>query len=141
MTESSASVRQAVVLFDGVCNFCNGSVRFIIKRDPREYFRFAALQSATGRKLLEAHQLPTDALSSMVLIEQGRVFVRSTAALRIARRMRFPWPLMYVFMVVPGFLRDWVYNLIARNRYRVFGRQDACPIPPAGIASRFLGDA
>jgi predicted DCC family thiol-disulfide oxidoreductase YuxK len=137
MIDESAS--KAIVLFDGVCNFCNASVRFIIHRDREGRFRFAPLQSDVGRQLLKEHDQPTDAMSTMVLIEDGEVSTRSTAALRIARHLRFPWWLAYYALIwIPPFIRDVPYRMIARWRYRVFGRKDACPIPPAGVAERFL---
>ena len=127
----------AIVLFDGVCNLCHGSVRFILKRDPREHFRFASLQSDPGRDLLREYDLPED-LSTIVLIENGRAFHRSSAALRIARRLRGAWPLLAVFLVIPPPLRDLVYRFIANNRYRWFGKKDVCSLPEPGQAARFL---
>jgi predicted DCC family thiol-disulfide oxidoreductase YuxK len=111
-----------VVLFDGVCNLCNGSVQFIIAHDPAAHFRFAALQSEAARRLLSESGLNDQLPDSVALIECGRVFTRSTAALHIARRLCFPWPLLYALIVVPRTLRDVVYNLIARHRYGWFGK-------------------
>jgi predicted DCC family thiol-disulfide oxidoreductase YuxK len=129
----------AVVLFDGVCNLCNGFVQFVIPRDPHGHFRFAALQSPVAARLLaQARVTPGDA-ETVVLIEDGRAFFRSSAALRIARGLRFPWPLLYGLMVLPRPIRDWVYDLIARNRLRWFGQRDQCMIPEPGIRERFLG--
>ncbi len=129
----------AVVLFDGVCNFCNSSVRFIVRHDESGRFHFAPLQSEVGKRLLEQHHLPTDAMSTMVLLEGNQVSTRSTAALRIARHLRFPWWIAYyVFIAVPKLIRDIPYNIIARVRYRIFGRTDRCPLPPPGITERFL---
>ena len=128
----------AVVVFDGVCNLCNGFVQFVIPRDPRGRFRFAALQSqAAARLMAEAGATPGES-DTVVLIDDGRAFFRSSAALRIARRLRFPWPLLYVLVVVPRPIRDWVYDLIARNRYRWFGQRDQCLVPGPGIRERFL---
>lgn len=129
----------AIVLFDGVCNLCNKSVRLIFAADPAGHFRFAPLQSALGRELLTRHSIaPT--VDSIVLVDGERAFVRSTAALRIARGMRAPWPLLSVLLVVPAPLRDWVYDRIARSRYRIWGKSDACPLPPPGLRERFLSD-
>ncbi|MGH7214276.1 MAG: thiol-disulfide oxidoreductase DCC family protein [Tepidisphaeraceae bacterium] len=128
----------AVILFDGVCNFCNGSVNFVIDRDPKSYFRFAALQSAPARELLRAHDLPADDLKSMVLVEDGRAYTRSDAAFRIMRHLRLPWKLLSALLLVPRPLRNWGYNIIARNRYRWFGKTDACRVPTPEIAGRFL---
>ncbi len=126
-----------VVLFDGVCNLCNGWVRFVIDRDPKGVFRFAPLQSETAKTLLE----PFDGLvgvDSIILNESGRTFVKSDAVLRIAGRLSGLWPLLSAFRIVPRFLRDWVYDLVARNRYHWFGRRDQCMIPTPEIRSRFL---
>lgn len=131
---------RAVVLFDGVCNFCNASVHFIIDRDPAQRFRFAALQSEAAAGLLRSRGVapPQGDPDSIVLVEGERVYQRSTAALRIARRLRFPWPLLYAFVAVPRPLRDLVYRFIARNRYRWFGRSEECRVPTPELRSRFL---
>jgi len=128
----------AIVLFDGVCNLCNGAVNFIIDRDPAGYFRFAPLQSETAQEHLPPGTSPRDALGTIVLIEDGHTYVRSTAALRIARRLTSPWPLLYVFVAVPRPLRDTVYRWIAANRYRWFGRRDRCRVPTPELDDRFL---
>ncbi len=126
---------RAIILFDGVCNLCNGAVTFIIDRDPNGYFAFAPLQSETGRELLEGAK--TD-LESIVLIENGERYSQSTAALRVARRLRNPWPLLYGFIVVPKALRDGVYDWIAANRYRWFGKIESCRLPTPELRERFL---
>lgn len=123
-----------VVLFDGVCNLCNGAVRFIIARDPQARFRFASLQSDVGRCLLKDDGLP----ETIVLLEEGKMYSKSTAALRIARGLRFPWPLLYAFMIVPRPLRDLVYDWVARHRYRWFGKLDTCLLPTPALRNRFL---
>ena len=128
----------AVVLFDGVCNFCNASVRFIARRDARGYFHFAPLESDAGQQLLSEWGLNGTAIDSVVLVEGGRASVKSTAALRIARRLSGLWPLVVVFLIVPRFLRDAVYDVIARNRYRWFGRSEQCMVPSAELRARFL---
>ena len=129
----------AVVLFDGVCNLCNGSVRFIIERDPRARFQFAPLQSPAADRLIGAQVDRASLPDSIVLVDDGRLYVRSSAALRIARGLRFPWPLAWIFIVVPRPIRDWVYDLIARHRYAWFGRRDECMVPTPDVRSRFLG--
>lgn len=129
----------SVVLFDGVCNLCNGSVQFLLKRDPEGRFRFASLQSDAGRSLLAEHGLAMDCLSSVLLIEDGRVWQESSAALRIARHLPGPWKLLRVFAAVPRPLRDAVYRWIARNRYRWFGKAEACWLPTPELKERFLG--
>jgi predicted DCC family thiol-disulfide oxidoreductase YuxK len=131
-------VSRPIVLFDGVCNLCNGSVTFIVKRDPGRWFRFAALQSAAGATLLRQFGLPADALDTLVLVEGNRAFTRSTASLRVARRLSGLWPLLYALIVVPRPIRDLLYGVVARNRYRWFGRRDACMMPTPDLRERFL---
>ena len=127
-----------IVLFDGVCNLCNGSVQFLLKRDPEGRFRFAALQSDAGRRLMAEHGLAVDGLSSVVLIEGGRAWQESSAALRIARHLPGAWKLLRVFAAVPRPLRDAVYRWIARNRYRWFGKTETCWLPTPELKARFL---
>jgi len=127
-----------VVLFDGVCNLCNASLDFIVERDGASAFRFASLQSEAGQALLRRFQLPTDEHRSLVLVEGDRYYTRSSAALRIARRLGGLWPLLYAFIVVPRFLRDAAYDVVARNRYHWFGKRDTCRVPTPELKSRFL---
>ncbi len=135
----SKEVAPAVVLFDGVCNLCNSTVHFIIARDPKAYFRFAPLQSASAAALLGDKAPGADvAPDSVMLVEDGKVYQASTAALRVARKLSGAWKLLYAFIVVPRFVRDPVYYLIARNRYRWFGKSDACWLPTPELRSRFL---
>lgn len=126
------------ILFDGVCNLCHRFVRFVILRDPHAHFRFAPLTSPAARSLLRESGVAEPLPDSMVLIENGRVYFRSDAQLRIVRRLRFPWPLFYAFVVVPRFIRDRVYDTIAAGRYRWFGRRETCMVPTADLVSRFL---
>jgi predicted DCC family thiol-disulfide oxidoreductase YuxK len=128
----------AVVLFDGVCNLCNGAVNFIIDRDPDGYFRFAPLQSDVAATYLDDADGPDADLSTIVLVEGGQTYVRSTAALRIARRLTGAWPLLFLAIVVPRPLRDAVYNWVAHNRYDWFGRRDECRVPTPALRDRFL---
>lgn len=130
--------QQPVILFDGVCNFCNSSVNFVIRRDKHAVLHFAALQSPVAQELLQKFQLPVPAMSSFVLIENGKAFVESTAALRVCRYLSGAWPLCYGFIIVPRFIRDGVYRWIARNRYKWFGSRQECMIPSPEIKSRFL---
>jgi predicted DCC family thiol-disulfide oxidoreductase YuxK len=123
-----------VILFDGVCNLCTGSVRFVIERDARKRFRFASLQSPVAERLLGRR----DDLESMVLVQDGEIYRKSTAALRIARRLDGLWPALAIFLVVPRFLRDAVYDWIGRRRYRLFGKRDVCWTPQPELADRFL---
>jgi len=128
----------AIVLFDGVCNLCNESVLFVIDRDPRGRFAFAPLQSEYAASLLREHGYSADALASVVLVENGRVYDRSSAALRIARDLSGFWPALSVLTMVPKPLRDFLYDWLARRRYRWFGRTDACRVPTPELRARFL---
>jgi predicted DCC family thiol-disulfide oxidoreductase YuxK len=131
---------ESLVLFDGVCNFCNGAVNFIIDRDPGGRFRFAPLQSETAAALLKHNgvEIPAGGADTMILIEGGRIYDRSTAALRIARGLRMPWPLVYALIVVPRPIRDAFYRYFARNRYRWFGKSESCRMPTPELRARFL---
>ena len=130
-----------IVLFDGVCNLCSASVTFILKRDPKGLFRFAALQSEAGRNIFEKFGIPfAEPPASIVLVEGGKAYSESTAALRIARRLSGLWPLLYAGIVIPRPIRDAAYRWVARNRYRWFGKKDACMVPTPELRSRFLPD-
>ena len=131
-------VMSAIILFDGVCNFCNGSVNFIIERDTEKYFKFAPLQSEIGQKLLNEHGIDKTVTDSVVLIENNKVYTRTTAVLRIAKRLSGAWRFFYGFIIVPSFIRDVLYKLFAKNRYKTFGRQEACMVPTPEIRERFL---
>lgn len=131
---------QALILFDGYCVLCNGTAGFVARRDPAGRFRFAALQSVIGGELARRHGVEPDELSTFVLVENDTAFVRSTAALRILRRLRFPWPLLYGLIVVPRALRDAVYDWVGRNRYRWFGRRASCDISDERVKSRIITD-
>jgi predicted DCC family thiol-disulfide oxidoreductase YuxK len=126
------------VLFDGVCNLCNGTVQFIIKRDRAAIFRFASLQSHYAQRLLRQVNLPTDQLYSVIVIEDGIAYQKSDAALRIARHLPGFWHWLYIFRFIPKFIRDGLYNFIAANRYRFFGKQDHCMIPTPELKARFV---
>jgi len=139
----------AVVLFDGVCNFCDASVNFVIEHDAAGYFKFAPLQSDVGRKLSAEHGLsskvgeaePVDDLvpiDSVILIEDGAAYTHSTAAMRIARHLGAPWSWLYAFIVVPAPIRDFFYRQFARYRYRIFGRKEQCMLPSLEVRQRFL---
>jgi predicted DCC family thiol-disulfide oxidoreductase YuxK len=127
-----------VVLFDGVCNLCTSSVQFLIARDTHARLRFASLQSDIARQLLAQHQLPARYLASVVLVDDGVVYIESDAALRVAAYLPWPWSLARHARVLPRSLRDFVYRLIANNRYRVFGRSQTCLVPTPEIRARFL---
>lgn len=125
-------------MFDGVCNFCNGAVNFIIERDRRNRFKFAPLQSEAGQKLLLRYGLNDPHLDSVVLIEDGKAFVRSTAALRIAKHLDGAWSWFSIFLIVPAEIRDFFYRLFAKYRYRLFGKTETCQIPTPALHRRFL---
>ncbi|WP_127588127.1 thiol-disulfide oxidoreductase DCC family protein [Paenibacillus koleovorans] len=128
----------SIVLFDGECSFCDSSVQFILKRDPAGRFRYAALQSEAARRLLTGHDIDPSRLDSIVLLEEGRCYTESTAALRIARHLQ-GWPRWAAPLhIVPRPIRDGVYRFVARHRYRWFGRRDQCLLPPPDIRRRFL---
>ena len=127
------------MLFDGVCNLCNGAVDFILRHDRHSRFVFASLQSEAGQELLNLYQLPTDHYDSMVLLKDGKLYQRSSAALEIARDLPGAWQLLTTFKVVPVPVRDAVYNFIARNRYRFFGKNETCRLPSPAERARFLG--
>jgi predicted DCC family thiol-disulfide oxidoreductase YuxK len=129
-----------VILFDGVCNFCNGTINFVIKEDKKGVFRFAPLQSAIGQKLLQEYGLPPTNFNSFVLIQRGKAFQKSAAALQVLKQLPWYWQWTQLFWIVPSFMRNAVYDVIAKNRYRWFGKKDACMIPTADMRSRFLMD-
>ncbi|HEX9387336.1 MAG TPA: thiol-disulfide oxidoreductase DCC family protein [Anaerolineales bacterium] len=131
--------QQKIILFDGVCNLCNGSVIFILQREKEPVFRFASIQSEAGKELLEWCGLPKDYSQAIVLIDNETVYHGSTAALKIGQQLRFPWSfLASMEFVVPRFLRDWVYAQIAKHRYQWFGKRDVCMVPTKELQSRFL---
>jgi len=129
---------QPVILFDGVCNFCNGAVNFVIKRDRRSRIRFATMQSDAARELLAPYHWPVDDMKSFLFIENGKLYDRSNAALRVCRYLRGGWPLCYGLIIVPKFIRDGIYNWVARNRYKWFGQKDQCMVPTPDVRARFL---
>ena len=128
----------AIVLFDGTCAFCERSVVFMARRDPGGYFRFGASQSPQGEALLARHGVTRATARSLVLIEHGRVYLRSTASLRIAGRLSFPWSLLRVLLFVPVPIRDGAYRVIAAIRHRVAGRSNACEVPPPELRGRLI---
>ena len=128
----------ASVLFDGVCNFCNGAVNWMIERDPAGYFKFAALQSGIGQELTAKYGIDRGETDSVILVENEKIYTYSTAALRIAKRLNRLWLLAYAFIVIPKPLRDLFYKIFAKYRYKLFGKQDACMIPTPEIRARFL---
>ncbi|GGD39463.1 thiol-disulfide oxidoreductase DCC family protein [Muriicola marianensis] len=128
-----------IILFDGVCNLCNRSVQFVIRRDRKDLFRFAALQSEAGERLVRERGIDTSKVDSIILIEPGvAYYVKSEAALRIARGLTGLWPLLGIFLWLPRSFRDLFYDLVARHRYKIFGKQDACMVPSPELRKKFL---
>lgn len=131
-------LRHPVILFDGVCNLCNASVQFIIRHDKKQIFRFAALQSAFGQRVIENFNLTDKNIDSVILFENNSVQLKSDAALSIAKQLGGIYSLLYVFIIVPKFIRNSVYDFIARNRYRWFGKQESCMIPTPELKKLFI---
>ena len=126
-----------IILFDGICNFCDSSVQFIIKRDKAAYFQFASIQSEVGQRLLKEYKIPAD-VDSVILIEGGCAYLESTAPLKVCRHLDGAWQLFCVLLVVPPFIRNFFYRLFAKNRYRLFGKKQACMLPTVEQRQRFL---
>ena len=126
-----------IILFDGACGFCSRSVVFVVERDPKARFRYAPLQSPVGQGILRSAGLPTDDLDTVVLLEDGKVYTKSTASLKIAGDLRKPWPVLKMFLLVPRPIRDLIYDLVATNRHRILPGQDRCLIP-SRIAGRVV---
>lgn len=131
-------MQPAVLLIDGQCLLCNRITRFVAKRDQAVAFQFAALQSGIGQQLLAEGHLPVDDINTFVMVQDGRYYTKSDAALRVFRRLGGLWPLLYVFRIVPRGWRNVIYDFVARNRYRWFGMNDACILPSQDVRSRFL---
>ena len=127
-----------VILFDGVCNLCNSAVQYVIRHDPKSKFRFASLQSDAGKQLLRQFDLPENDINSFVLIQKDKAFTRSRAALTVAKQLKGPISLLYGFIIVPSFIRDVVYDLVAKKRYYWFGKKDSCMVPDPSLNSRFI---
>ncbi|MES2003254.1 MAG: thiol-disulfide oxidoreductase DCC family protein [Bacteroidota bacterium] len=132
------TLENPVIFFDGVCNLCTGSVQFVIKHDPAHHFRFASLQSEIGQQLLTQFNLPTEEFGSFILLEKGKVYTKSAAALRVTKQLNGLWPALYAFMIVPPFIRNGVYSWIAKNRYKWFGKKEECWVPTPELKSLFL---
>jgi len=131
-------VHNPVIIFDGVCNLCNGAVAFIINRDRSARFRFAPIQSAAANNLIARLELSGVKLDSIILVENSKFYIKSTAALRICRELGALWPLLYIFILVPRPIRDYFYDIVAKNRYGWFGKRERCMVPNIDIESRFL---
>ena len=127
-----------IILFDGVCNLCNGAINFIIKHDPKDNYRFAALESDIAQELLAKHEIDNAKIDSIVLIRNEHAYTKAGAALRIAKKMSGAWPLLYGLSIVPKFIADSLYDFIARNRYKWFGKKNSCMIPTPELKQKFL---
>ena len=135
----SGNDKEAIILFDGVCNFCNDSVNFIIKRDSKRYFKFAPLQTEFSDRLLKPHGIDSTKTDSIILIENEQIFTRSTAVLKIASSLDGIWSAFYIFIITPRPIRDLFYVLFTKYRYKLFGKKDMCMIPTPEVRERFLG--
>lgn len=131
--------KKNIIFFDGVCNLCNGAVTFIIKRDKKNQFHFASLQSEFARDFLSGYpELPPD-LDSIVYVEGGKMYYKSIAAIKIALKLGGIYKMALIFRVLPRKLSNWLYDYIARNRYKWFGKRESCMVPDPSLQSRFLG--
>lgn len=129
---------QPILLFDGVCNLCNGLVQFAIRRDPKAKLKFAALQSASGQELLKKFGLPIKDFDSFVFISGDKYFLKSSAILHVMKELGGGWKLFYAFIIIPKPLREFIYNMVARTRYKILGKRETCMIPTENISQRFL---
>lgn len=127
-----------ILLFDGVCNLCNSIVQFTMKRDPKAKFKFASLQSESGQSLLRQFGLPTDDFDSFVFINGDKYYLKSSAGLHVLKELGGIWKVFYIFIILPRPFRDFVYNLIAKTRYKIFGKRDICMVPTSDIKQRFI---
>jgi predicted DCC family thiol-disulfide oxidoreductase YuxK len=132
------NLNDKIILFDGVCNLCNGVVQFIIKNDDKGKFKFASLQSDFGQQILSKNNLPTSDFNSFVFLENDKIFMKSTAALKVLKGLGGKWKMLYVFIIVPKFIRDIAYDFIAKRRYSIWGKIESCMMPTPELKSRFL---
>lgn len=130
--------KHKIILFDGVCNLCNSSVNFVIKKDKNDVFRFAALQSEIGSQYINKFNIDPSQTDSIILIDVDKHYIKSSAALTIAKSLKGVYPLLYAFIIVPAFIRNWVYDYIAKNRYKWYGKKESCMIPTPELKSKFL---
>ena len=134
----SKEQQSPILLFDGICNYCNALVNFIILRDKKKVFRFTPLQSSAGQKILKQWNLPTDRFDSFLLLDKDKLYDKSTAALKLYNKLPWYWKWTQLFWIFPKFFRDWVYGIIAKNRYKWFGKRDECMMPTPELKDRFL---
>ncbi|TBO39949.1 thiol-disulfide oxidoreductase DCC family protein [Pedobacter kyonggii] len=131
-------IQQPIIFFDGVCNLCNASVQFVIAHDKKDQFKFTALQGYYAKEILPQFNADLEKLNTILLLEDGKLYTRSSAALRVARKLNGLIPLLYAFIIIPKFIRDWVYDIIAKNRYRWWGRQESCWVPTPELKGKFI---
>jgi predicted DCC family thiol-disulfide oxidoreductase YuxK len=129
---------EQIILFDGICNLCNGFVRFVIRRDKNSIFKFASLQSDVGKEILLRLGLPINKFESFVLVQGDKYYLKSTGILKMLQELSGIWRLFYVFILIPRFIRDFIYDVIAKSRYKIFGKQKTCMIPTPELQERFL---
>ncbi len=130
-------LNKPIIFFDGVCNLCNASVQFVIAHDNKEQFGFTAIQGELAKNVLPKFNVDQTQLSTVLLLEEGKLYTKSSAALRIARKLGGAWPLLYGFIIIPKFIRDWFYSIIAKNRYKWWGKQESCWVPTPQLKSKF----
>lgn len=132
-------MHSSIILFDGICNFCNATINFIIDKDTKGIFRFASLQSDIGKKLLNDRNIPIETLETIYLITDTNVYKKSDAIIQITKSLKWVWPFSYILKLLPKLIRDSLYNFVAKNRYFIFGKNNKCPLVPKDIQARFLG--
>jgi len=126
-----------IIFFDGVCNLCNASVQFVIAHDKKDQFSFSAIQGELAKEVLPNFKVDPGKLNTVLLLAEGKLYTKSSAALQIAKKLSGAWPLLYGFIIIPKFIRDWFYNIIAKNRYKWWGKEESCWVPTAGVKSKF----
>jgi predicted DCC family thiol-disulfide oxidoreductase YuxK len=136
-TTTATTGEPRIILFDGVCNYCNAMVNFVLKRDKKDLFRFAPLQSEKGIELRKKYHI-ADSIDSFIYIENNNASIYSTGALKVCRHLSGGWPALYTLMIIPVFIRDGVYKWVARNRYKWFGKKETCMIPSPAVRRKFL---
>ncbi len=129
---------KTILLFDGYCNLCHSSVQFVLKHEKKQELYFTSLQSKIGLEILKYYNIDTNSIDSLVLIEKNKAYIKSTAALKLAKHLKGLYKLGYIFIIVPAFIRNWVYDYIAKNRYKWYGKKNSCIVPDENLAKRFL---
>lgn len=132
-------IKHPIIFFDGECNLCNGAIQFVIKRDTKNIFRFASLQSNFAKDALANFEIDSASMRTFILLKDEKMYTKSTAALRVSKQLSGAWPILYGFMIVPNFIRNGVYDFVSANRYKWFGKRDSCWMPTAELKEKFLG--